>query len=87
MFQEIHEQITVRMSLPFPIPSEDGASQGKGEGGGGTGFFITCIPPHTPIKRSTLMSWAKTGLSLSGVDMERFTPHSMRAASTSKAKL
>ena len=56
------------------------------ERGGGTGFFITCIPPHTPIKRGTLTSWAKTGLTLSGVDMGKFTPHSMRAASTSKAK-
>ena len=59
--------------------------RGKEEGGG-TGFFVTSIPPHTPIKRGTLTSWAKTGLSLSGVDMERFTPHSTRSASTSKAK-
>ena len=60
--------------------------RGKQEGGGASGLFITSIPPHTPIKRSTLTSWARSGLSLSGVDMDRFTPHSTRSTSTSKVK-
>ena len=56
------------------------------EGGGSNSFFITTIPPHTPIKRGTLTSWVRIGLSLCGVDMDKFSPQSTRSASTSKVK-
>ena len=58
----------------------------KDKGGGGQKLFITTIPPHTPIKRATLTSWVRVGLSLCGVDMNKFSPHSTRSASTSKVK-
>ena len=86
MLQKLHQQSSVCAPLSFPIPAEDGTSERKAGGGGASGLFITSIPPHTPIKRSTLTSWARSGLSLSGVDMDRFTPHSTRSASTSKVK-
>ena len=56
------------------------------KGGGGNSLFVTSVPPHTPIRRATLTSWVRTGLSLSRVDTTNFTPHSTRSAATSKAK-
>ena len=55
-------------------------------GGEAHGFFISTLPPHLPIARATLSSWVKDGLKRSGVDTTRFTPHSTRSASTSKAR-
>ena len=53
--------------------------------GGEQRFFITSRPPHGGVSRSTIARWTKEGLSKSGVDTDIFTPHSTRAASTSKA--
>ena len=48
-------------------------------------LFISTRPPHQGISRDTLARWTKNGLTKSGVDMELFTPHSTRGASTSRA--
>ena len=59
----------------------------KLRGGGAKGFFITSRSPYTPISRNTLASWTREAMRLSGVDVNIFSPHSTRAASTSKANL
>ena len=41
--------------------------------------------PHNKVSRDTIRRWVKAVLELSGVDTSIFTPHSTRAASTSKA--
>lgn len=48
-------------------------------------LFITSRPPHKGVARSTIAQWTKKGLAMSGIDTAVFTPHSTRAASTSKA--
>ena len=58
----------------------------KLRGGGAKGFFIRTTFPYTPIKRGTLSSWSREGLRLAGVNVDNFSPHSTRAASTSKVK-
>ena len=54
--------------------------------GGGSKLFIMTREPYTPVSRDTIARWTKTGLMKSGINMKIFTPHSTRAASTSKAK-
>ena len=71
---------------PLRAKSDKNSVAGKGGRGSNYGFFLRTIPPHSPICRGTLTSWTKEGLRLSGVDVSRFTPHSTRSASTSKAK-
>ena len=58
----------------------------KKKGRGGNRLFITSVPPYTPIRRATLTSWVRFGLTLCGVDTDKFSPHSTRSAATSKAK-
>lgn len=48
-------------------------------------LFITCKPPHRAASRDTLRRWTKEVMTDAGIDMNIFTPHSTRAASTSKA--
>ena len=48
-------------------------------------LFVTIKKPHRPVSRDTLRRWVKDVLKASGIDIEMFTPHSTRAASTSKA--
>lgn len=50
-----------------------------------TRLFISWKAPHQAVSRDTIRRWTKTGLSKAGIDMNIFTPHSTRAASTSKA--
>ena len=57
----------------------------KGEGGGK--LFIITRHPYREVSRDTIGKWTREGLALSGINMEMFTPHSTRAASTSKAKM
>ena len=47
--------------------------------------FVTFTKPYHAASKSTISRWIKTTLSEAGVDMNIFTPHSTRAASTSKA--
>ena len=58
----------------------------KGRERGRSKLFISTRKPHKPICRDTLSNWVKKGLKLSGVNMDIFTAHSTRAASTSKVK-
>ena len=49
-------------------------------------LFISFQKPHKAVSRDTISRWVKMGLSAAGIDTTVFTPHSTRAASTSKAK-
>ena len=49
-------------------------------------LFITTKKPFRPASTQTISRWVKTTLKLAGVDMEMFTPHSVRAASASNAR-
>ena len=48
-------------------------------------LFLTTRHPFGPASRDSIRRWTKDILSAAGVDMSIFTPHSTRAASTSKA--
>ena len=48
-------------------------------------FFISVRKPHSKVSRDTIRRWTKQGLLQAGIDMNIFTPHSTRAASSSKA--
>lgn len=50
-----------------------------------TQLFITVKKPYHPASRDTLRRWVKDVLRTAGIDMDIFTAHSTRAASTSKA--
>lgn len=39
--------------------------------------------PYRSVSKSTISRWVKTTLGLAGVDLTRFKPHSIRAASSS----
>ena len=48
-------------------------------------LLISYIQPHGRVSKATVSRWTKTMLIRAGIDMKIFTPHSMLAASTSKA--
>ena len=48
-------------------------------------LFISWKAPHSGVSRDTRRRWTKKGLKTAGIDMSRFTAHSTRSASTSKA--
>ena len=50
-----------------------------------SGFLISFKKPHNKVSRDTIRRWVKAVCELSRVDTSIFTPHSTRAASTSKA--
>lgn len=50
-----------------------------------TKLFLSTLKPHNPVHRDTLSHWVKSVLSLSGIDLSIFCPHSTRAASSSAA--
>ena len=50
-----------------------------------TRLFLSTKKPFAPASRDTLRRWVKDILLAAGIDMTIFTPHSTRAASTSKA--
>lgn len=50
-----------------------------------TNLFISFVRPHKPVSKDTVSRWVKTTLGLAGVDLTRFKPHSIRAASSSAA--
>ena len=52
-----------------------------------TSLFISTIKPHQAVTRDTLSNWIKAAMTLSGLDMTIFKPHSVRSAVTSAAKL
>lgn len=51
-----------------------------------TQLLISYQKPYTPVTRSTVSRWVKMVLTMAGIDMNIFTPHSTRAASTSAAQ-
>lgn len=48
-------------------------------------LFISYQKPHTAVSRETISRWLSTVMSDAGLDLDIFTPHSLRAASASKA--
>ena len=46
-------------------------------------LLISYIRPHKAVSKDTVARWLKVTLGLSGIDTEKFTAHSYRAASTS----
>ena len=51
----------------------------------GTGIFIRTQKPFSGVSRDTISRWAKVVMQKSGLDLAIFTPHTVRAASTSAA--
>ena len=51
-----------------------------------TGLFITTTKPYRKVSKHTLSRWVKGMLKGAGINMEIFSPHSTRSASTSMAK-
>ena len=49
----------------------------------GPELFITTQSPFKAASKSTIANWIKIGLRMAGIDMDMFTPHSTRSASTS----
>ncbi len=50
-----------------------------------TQLFISVKKPHEPVSKDTISRWISNVLKDAGIDVERFKPHSTRAASTSAA--
>lgn len=50
-------------------------------------LFISYVNPHGPVSRSTISRWLKTLMLTAGIDINKYTVHSIRSASVSKAKL
>lgn len=52
-----------------------------------TRFFLTTKPPIKLASRDTLRRWTKSIMEAAGINLNIFSPHSTRSASTSKAAL
>ena len=50
-----------------------------------TQLFIGVTNPHKPVTTTTLSRWVKVVMKSAGLNVDIFTPHSIRAASTSAA--
>ena len=48
-------------------------------------LFISLNKPHGSVSKSTISRWVKYGLAKSGINLQVYGPHSIRAASTSAA--
>ena len=58
----------------------------RGENTRDTKLFLSYVPPHKPIVKSTLAGWIKQMLGLTGgIDTSTFQAHSTRSAASSKA--
>lgn len=53
--------------------------------GSETGLLISYSKPHKRVSKATVSRWVRTMLAKAGINMNVFTAHSTRAASTSKA--
>ena len=49
----------------------------------GYSLFISTIKPYNSVSRNTLANWLKESLRESGINLDIFSPHSTRSASTS----
>ena len=52
-----------------------------------TKLLVLFVKPHRAVTSSTIGRWIKSVLGQAGIDTERFSGHSTRCASTSKARL
>ena len=50
-------------------------------------LIISCTKPRKAVTTSTFSSWCKVILGKAGIDIEKYSLHSTRSASTSKAKI
>ena len=50
-------------------------------------LFISYVKPYNPVSKSTISRWLKTFMCKSGIYINKYYVHSIRAASASKAKL
>ena len=48
-------------------------------------LFIAVRKPHKPITSATISRWMRSLMAESGIDVDQFKPHSVRAAATSAA--
>ena len=49
-------------------------------------LFISYVKPHLSVTKTTISRWLKTVMVKSGIDINKYTVHSIRSASASKAK-
>jgi site-specific recombinase XerD len=49
-------------------------------------LFVSFVKPHKAVTKDTIARWVKSILQQSGIDTDKFTCHSTRAASTSCVK-
>ena len=49
-------------------------------------LLISFVKPYKSVCTSTISRWIRLVMSYSGVNVDQFKPHSVRAAATSKAK-
>ena len=55
--------------------------------GNNNALFISYLKPHCAVTTSTISRWIRSVMFLAGIDIRKFKSHSVRSASTSKAKL
>lgn len=55
--------------------------------GNNNALFISYLKPHYAVTTSTISRWIRSVMFLAGIDIRKFKSHSVRSASTSKAKL
>lgn len=53
---------------------------------GHTQLLLSFLKPYKPVCKSTIARWIKQILKSAGIDVDKYTAHSSRAASTSKCK-
>ena len=51
-----------------------------------TELFLSYQQPHNPVTKDTIARWVKVTLKNSGIDIDKFSPHSCRSAATSATK-
>ena len=49
-------------------------------------LFLSYVKPFKPVTKETLSRWVKKVLKQAGIDIDQYSPHSTRAASTSKCR-
>lgn len=53
----------------------------------GDKLFISYVKPYAAVTRNTISRWLKTVMASAGIDIFKYTAHSVRSASVSKAKV
>ena len=52
----------------------------------GDSLLISFIKPHKAVSKDTVARWCKNTMKWSGIDTDKYTTHSSRAAASSKAR-